>query len=85
MNEDAFSIEGQIHTILHRLVEQPKLYLKEIFAKASCKMEIVCTFVAILELVRIKEVLAFQRRAFDDIEIVRNFSNETAPQEQVSN
>ncbi len=80
INEDQFSVEGQVHTILHRLVESPKLSLKDLFMKASCKLEIVCTFVAILELVRIKEILAYQRRAFDDIEIVRNFSNESAPE-----
>jgi hypothetical protein len=33
--------------------------------------------VAVLELIRLKEVIAFQRRAFDDIEVVRNFSHET--------
>jgi chromatin segregation and condensation protein Rec8/ScpA/Scc1 (kleisin family) len=34
----------------------------------------------VLELIRQKEVIAFQRRAFDDIEIVRNFEHEAAPQ-----
>jgi segregation and condensation protein A len=77
INEDQFSIEGQIHVILHRLVETPKISLKELFSKASCKTEIVCTFVAILELIRLKEVVAFQRRSFDDIEVIRNFSRET--------
>ncbi len=84
INEDAFSIEGQIHDILHKLVDTPRLSLRDIFQKASCKMEIVCTFVAILELVRIKEVVAFQRRSFEDIEIVRNFSNEAPPEGQFS-
>lgn len=76
INEDQFTIEGQIHSILHRLVEFPKVSLIELFRKASCKTEIICTFVAVLELVRLKEILAFQRRAFDDIEIVRNYPNE---------
>lgn len=80
INEDQFSIEGQIHTILHRLVDTPQISLKTLFAKASCKVEIICTFVAVLELIRLKEVIAFQRRAFDDIEVVRNFDREAAPQ-----
>jgi len=85
VDEDQFSIEGQLHSILHRLVESPKISLGELFAKASCKMEVICTFVAILELIRLKEVLAFQRRAFDDIEIIRNFPNEMASEGQASN
>lgn len=84
VNEDQFTVEGQIHTILHRLVESPRLSLMDLFLKSSCKMEVVCTFVAILELVRIKEIIAFQRRAFDDIEIVRNFSHESVPEEQTT-
>jgi segregation and condensation protein A len=76
INEDQFSIEGQTHAILHRLLESPRISLSELFAKASCKMEIICTFVAVLELVRLKEILAIQRRAFEYIEIVRNFDNE---------
>lgn len=77
INEDQFSIEGQIHTILHKLVETPKISLTELFSKATCKTEIVCTFVAVLELIRLKEVVAFQRRSFDDIEVVRNLNRET--------
>lgn len=79
VNEDQFTVEGQIHGILHRLVEFPKISLGELFSRASCKMEVICTFVAILELVRLKEIVAFQRRAFEDIEITRNMSNEAAP------
>jgi segregation and condensation protein A len=77
INEDQFSIAGQGHMILHRLIEYPRLSLMEVFAKASCKTEIICTFAAVLELIKLKEIVAFQKRAFDDIEIVRNFSNET--------
>ena len=77
VNEDQFSIEGQIHMILHCLMESPKVCLKELFIKASCKTEIICTFVAVLELIRLKEIVAFQRRAFEDIEVVRNYPNET--------
>ncbi len=79
INEDQFSIEGQIHTVLHLLMESSKISLKQLFLKASCKVEIVCTFVAVLELIRLKEIVVFQRRSFDDIEIVRNYSYEAAP------
>ena len=82
VDEDQFTVDGQVHGILHRLLEFPNISLTELFAKASCKTEIICTFLAILELIRIKEILVFQRRAFDDIEIVRNSSREGAPEKQ---
>ncbi len=85
VHEDQFTIEGQTHAILHSLVGSPKIFMAELFSKASCKIEIICTFVAILELIRLKEILAFQRRAFDDIEIVRNFSHEAAPSGDLPN
>ncbi|MBF0489016.1 MAG: segregation/condensation protein A [Candidatus Omnitrophica bacterium] len=77
VNEDEFTVGGQMHSILHLLIESPKFSLKQLFYRASCKTEIICTFVAVLELIKQKEIIAFQRRAFDDIEVVRNFSNET--------
>ncbi|MBI3601908.1 MAG: segregation/condensation protein A [Candidatus Omnitrophica bacterium] len=76
VDEDQFSIDGQIHAILHRLVESPRISLMDLFSKASCKMEVICTFVGMLELVRLKEIVALQRRAFDDIEIIRNLPHE---------
>jgi chromatin segregation and condensation protein Rec8/ScpA/Scc1 (kleisin family) len=39
-------------------------------------MEIVVTFMAILELIRLKEIMCIQRRMFDDIIILRNKVNE---------
>jgi len=73
---DQFSVDGQIHAILHRLVEFPRISLNELFSKASCKMEVICTFMAVLELIRLKEIAAIQHRAFDDIEIIRNLPHE---------
>ena len=35
----------------------------------------VVTFLAILELIRLKEIKAVQKRSFEDIEILRNTSN----------
>ena len=35
----------------------------------------VVTFLAILELIRLKEIKALQKRTFEDIEILRNVDN----------
>jgi chromatin segregation and condensation protein Rec8/ScpA/Scc1 (kleisin family) len=38
-------------------------------------MEIIIVFLAILELIRLKEIVAFQKEYFGEIEITRNKNN----------
>ncbi len=77
ISQEEFTIEGKIHALLHQLVETPRLSLMDLFRRAVNKQEIVCTFVAVLELTRLKEILVVQHRQFEDIEIVRNTAYET--------
>jgi segregation and condensation protein A len=73
--KDEFTIEEKIHQLLHILLVEPSLRLSELFAKAKTKLEIIVTFLAILELVKLREVVARQSSLFDDIEISRNKEN----------
>jgi segregation and condensation protein A len=77
ISQEEFTIEGKIHELLHLLVETPRLMLMDLFRRSSSKIEVICTFVAILELTRLKEIVLVQQRQFEDIEIVRNQANET--------
>ena len=77
VSQEEFTIEGKIHALLHLLVENPRISLMDLFRRSTNKIEIVCTFVAILELTRQKEIVILQHRQFEDIEIVRNTANET--------
>ena len=72
---EEFTVEQKIHEILHCLLNEPVTLLKSLFEKAKSKMEMVVTFLALLELIRLKEINAVQKRLFDDIEIVRNKDN----------
>ncbi|MFH0762653.1 MAG: segregation/condensation protein A [Candidatus Omnitrophota bacterium] len=73
--KDEFTIEEKIHDILHLLLLEPSLRLSDLFSRAKNKIEIVVTFLAILELVRMKEIIACQGEAFKEIEISRNRDN----------
>ena len=73
---EEYTVEGKIHAIFHLLLEHGRLTLLELFHKTSGKPEMVVTFIAILELVRLKEIVAIQRRQFEDIEIMRNVVHE---------
>ena len=73
--KDEFTIEEKIHQILHHLLEVEYIKLSDLFNKAKNKLEIIVTFLAILELVRMKEIVARQSEMFQDIEILRNKNN----------
>ncbi len=70
--KDEFTVSQKIHNIIHMLVEKPVLYFTELFKKAKNKAEIVSTFLALLELMRLKEVVVRQRTLFGEIEILRD-------------
>jgi len=72
---EEFTVEQKIHDILHCLLEEPQVSLTKLFKAAKSKMEMIVTFLAILELIRLKEIKAVQKRTFEDIEIFRNTDN----------
>ncbi len=73
--QEEFTIEQKIHDILHCLLEQDSTKLKTVFEKARNKVEMIVTFLAVLELIRLKEIKAVQKNVFGDIEILRNKDN----------
>jgi len=72
---EEYTVEQKIHDILHCVIGQSTTSLRSLFEKAKSKIEMVVTFLAILELIRLKEIKAIQKRTFDDIEISRNTDN----------
>jgi segregation and condensation protein A len=70
--KDEFTVEEKMHDIFHLLVKRPVVLFTEFFKKAKNKREIITTFLAILELIRLKEILVIQRSVFGEIEIMQN-------------
>ncbi len=73
--KDQFTVEQATHEILHLLLVKSEVKLSELFARAKNKLDIIVTFLAILELIRMKEIVARQDALFEDIEILRNKEN----------
>lgn len=73
--KDQYTVEQKVHDILHLLLVQSEIKLGELFAKTQSKMEIVVIFLAILELAKMKEIVARQDVEFEDIIIARNKEN----------
>jgi len=70
--KDEFTVEQKVHDLLHMLVKTPVMSLFDLFKNAKNKPEIIATFLAVLELIRLKEIIVVQKNNFSDIEIIRN-------------
>ncbi|MDD5561106.1 MAG: segregation/condensation protein A [Candidatus Omnitrophica bacterium] len=73
--KDQFTVEQKVHDILHLLLLEADVKLSTLFNKSKDKLEIVVIFLAILELTKMKEIVARQDAAFEDIIISRNKEN----------
>ncbi len=72
VEKDEFTVAEKVHEIFHRLVKEPVIYFSDLFKSSKNKFEVITTFLAILELIRLKEVLIRQDNHFSEIEILRN-------------
>jgi segregation and condensation protein A len=64
-----YTVSDKIETILARVSEGGALKFSELFAEMASRIEIVVTFLALLELIRLKQVRAIQPSQFSEIEI----------------
>ncbi|MBP9853924.1 MAG: segregation/condensation protein A [Candidatus Omnitrophica bacterium] len=73
--KEQYTVEEKIHHILHELLRKEKISVVNLFRECRSKPEIIISFIAILELIRLKEIKAVQHENFGDIEIQRNKEN----------
>jgi segregation and condensation protein A len=81
--KDEFTVSEKIHDILHMMVERRSLMFTDLFKTAKNKFEIITIFLAVLELIKIKEIIVVQSAPFAEIEIVKNIET-MKPSEGVS-
>ncbi|HEU5070432.1 MAG TPA: segregation/condensation protein A [Verrucomicrobiae bacterium] len=77
--EDKWSVSEKIDLLRRSISTQSRLKFSELFANATSRTEVVVTFLAMLELIRLKVLVALQSEAFGDIEIGRGPQAEPAP------
>ena len=66
---ERFSVSDKIEKILERVGQGTPVRFSELFNQLASRVEIVVTFLALLELIRLNQVRALQHEMFDDIEI----------------
>jgi segregation and condensation protein A len=69
--EDKWTVSEKIELMMKAILERPRLKFSELFASAMSRTEVVVTFLALLELIRLKQIVASQSEAFGEIEICR--------------
>lgn len=70
--KDKFTVSDKIHQIYHILAEKSIIYFSSLFYAAESKDEVIATFLAVLELIKMREIIVVQKQHFDEIEIIRN-------------
>ena len=64
-----YTVSDKIEWILQRISDGVPLRFSELFARMASRVEIVVTFLALLELVRLRQINATQASPFDEIEL----------------
>jgi segregation and condensation protein A len=64
-----YTVSDKIEWILQRMSDGVALKFSELFVRMASRVEIVVTFLALLELIRLRQVNATQASPFDEIEL----------------
>ncbi|MDZ4815651.1 MAG: segregation/condensation protein A [Verrucomicrobiota bacterium] len=67
--DDRFSVSDKIDFILNLITQSAHVSFSELFEGAASRSEVVVTFLALLEVIRLKQVTISQPHAFSDIQI----------------
>jgi segregation and condensation protein A len=69
--EDKWTVSEKIEFVLKTLSDRGSVKFSELFETAANRAEVVCTFLALLELIRLKQLACLQPEPFAEIEISR--------------
>jgi segregation and condensation protein A len=67
--EENYTVSDKIDLIMKMMTSGVPLKFMELFSRAASRTEIVVTFLALLELIRLKQLKAVQEEAFGEIEL----------------
>ncbi|MCU0783604.1 MAG: segregation/condensation protein A [Verrucomicrobia bacterium] len=69
--EDKWTVSEKIEHIIRMLAARGRALFSELFEGVTSRTEIVVTFLALLELIRLRQIVAAQAEAFGEIELRR--------------
>lgn len=75
-DQDEVSLEQKLADVRRLLLVHDTIQFSAIFAQVTSKRHLIVTFLALLELVRLREIWLYQKKAFDEIYITKGKSQE---------
>ena len=78
--EDKWTVSEKMESVLATITSRGSVKFSELFATAANRSEVVCTFLALLELIRLKQLQCLQPEPFAEIEIQRQEVIQPAPE-----
>ncbi len=79
--EDKWSVSEKIEHLMRALSERLRMKFSELFKGVTSRSEVVVTFLALLELIRLKQLTVVQLEAFGEIEVCRVVQTASLPVE----
>jgi segregation and condensation protein A len=70
--EERYTVSDKIEEILYTMRERAEIIFQELFSSASSRVEVVVTFLALLELIRLKRFKVRQEAAFGEIRVIKS-------------
>jgi len=67
--EDKWTVSEKIELVRKLIAERTSVKFLDLFAQAANRAEVICTFLALLELIRLKQLTCIQAEPFAEIEI----------------
>jgi len=78
--EDKWTVSEKIEFVRNIIAERGAVKFSELFAQAANRAEVVCTFLALLELIRLKQLACVQPEPFAEIEISQTVVQAITPE-----
>ena len=63
------SINEKIALVIEFLEQRSEIRFMDLIVRGDSLMEIICSFLAVLEMVKAKQIIAYQNKLFGDIRI----------------
>jgi segregation and condensation protein A len=80
--EDKWTVSEKIEFVRNLITERGSVKFSQLFESAANRAEIVCTFLALLELIRMKQLACLQPEPFAEIEISKAVAPAPQPAEE---
>lgn len=77
IEKEKFTVEDKIASIKDALLIRKNIMFSELFSNAISKIEIVTTFMALLEMLKLQEIKVVQNQLFNDIEIKKSVEEDS--------